>query len=455
MFAPYFDIEWTFAQEEAYPWLSLETILGDIKAAYWHMCGVSLAPQGFVIMDASGLDSKGEYKFSYHVLIRPAEVAPLAVSKETMAQLVSTCLGKYAVRDLGNPTIAKHVIDPSVYHTNHDYRMVFQGKPGGERPLLPVTHKDQSPEFFMPDYLPLGAQRLTSKLPSSNPPALPAQLAPLASPEAKKGTAASSTAPRQVTAKPGKDSLYDKQFSFLTLAGKLKIVHRLLEAAGILDITPAEVRGSTVRCLTDKHNGRACKCTEGERHMSNNVYLYFHRDGSLYYQCLAPGCRDGPTPKVAIGSWVVCLQDPHTLFTQEEFDQLAKLGVTDPFALYIQQLPSRLVDLSALDDSLRAMCTYTKVGSPPYATLKAVFELGNFVVGTPVGFASIMNPQESHIADVLHLRNQKEFNQKYQWLQYKELRKGKPDKKGKPPPSCRGGAGLHINLVEGHPAAPL
>ena len=92
------------------------------------------------------------------------------------------------------------------------------------------------------------------------------------------------------------------------------------------------------------------------------------------------------------------------------------------------------MDLSALDDSLRAMCTYTKVGSPSYATLKAVFELGNFVVGTPVGFASIMDPQESHIANVLHLRNQKEFNQKYQWLQYKELRKGKPDKKGKPPP---------------------
>jgi hypothetical protein len=94
------------------------------------------------------------------------------------------------------------------------------------------------------------------------------------------------------------------------------------------------------------------------------------------------------------------------------------------------------------------MCTYTKVGSPSYATLKAVFELGNFVVGTPVGFASIMDPQESHIADVLHLRNQKEFNQKYQWLQYKELRKGKPDKKGKPPPSCRGGAGLHTTWLK-------
>ena len=92
LFAPYFDIEWTFAQEEAYPWLSLETILDDIKAACWHMCGVSLADHDFVVMDASGLDSKGEYKFSYHVLIRP-QAAPLAVSKATMAQLVSTCLG--------------------------------------------------------------------------------------------------------------------------------------------------------------------------------------------------------------------------------------------------------------------------------------------------------------------------------------------------------------------------
>jgi hypothetical protein len=426
LFAPYFDLEYTLAQEAAYPWLSLEGIQEDIKAACWHMCNVSLADQDFVVMDASGLDSKGEYKFSYHVLIRP-EGAPLAASKETMAELVSTCLGKYAVKDLANPTIAKHVIDPSVYRPNHDYRMVFQGKPGGERPLLPVTHQDQSPQFFMPDYLPPKAQTLTSKLPSSNPPALPAQLAPLASPEVKEGAASTST-PRSVTARPGGASIYDEQFSFLTPAGKLKIVHRLLEAAGISDITPAEVQGSRVGCLTDKRNGRACKCTEGERHVSNNVYLFFSRNGSLYYQCLAPGCCFGPTPRVAIGSWVECLSNPHALFTPNEFEQLQKQGVTDPFALYIQTLPTRVVDLGALEDSIRAMCTRPMPKSPSYDTLKAVFELGNFVVGKPYGLASLNDPMAD--GDVLYIRNQKEFKDSFKWLQYIVRKEGKPDKNG-------------------------
>jgi hypothetical protein len=124
----------------------------------------------------------------------------------------------------------------------------------------------------------------------------------------------------------------------------------------------------------------------------------------------------------------------YALFAHEDFDQMGKLEVTYPYALYIQQLPTRLVDLNALDDSLRAMCTYAKPEEPSYSTLKAMFELGNFVVGAPLSLACILDSQDDNMADVLHLRGQREFKEKFQWLQYKELRQGKPDKDGKPTP---------------------
>lgn len=84
-------------------------------------------------------------------------------------------------------------------------------------------------------------------------------------------------------------ALRAKEFAWLTAKGKLTVVSRVLEAAGITDIRPINVEGDgSIYCITNKRTGRACMCSTGERHVSNNVICRLCRDGRVYYTCLAP-----------------------------------------------------------------------------------------------------------------------------------------------------------------------
>jgi hypothetical protein len=404
LFIPYFDVEWTARQEEAYPWLTLPQILQDIKHAMWHVWRFSLVDNDFVIMEASGMSSKGEYKHSYHVLVRPE--TPVVVQKGELKQLLEVCLAKYAVRDLDNPTRAQHVIDPAVYGSNFDYRMVYQGKPGGERQLLPITHPNQPLETFLLDYVPPGAQQLRSQMPGANPPALPSQLTPVAPP--LKDDDPMPTGPSSPEAVSRKRKWLATQFSFLTAAGKMHIAQRALQQAGVSDITPVSVEGSSVFCITDKKQGRQCLCTPGEHHKSNNVYLQFCRDGFLQYLCLAPGCSKH---RAALSSWLPFLKDPREL---------------------IDNRPA-LVDVNAVDASLRAMVINCRPNdAPSYTMLKAVFEVANFMVLTPHGFMRTVDPGDEIVGDhTLHQTNTKGIKDTYKAIQYQTFKP--PAKKGEQP----------------------
>jgi hypothetical protein len=104
------------------------------------------------------------------LIIRPAAGPAIALGKPQLAELLQVCLQpKYKVRDLETPTHGKHIIDPSVYRTRHDFRMMYQSKPGDEHPLLPVTQLDAPVQTFLLDSLPSDVQHLQSRLPSGLP----------------------------------------------------------------------------------------------------------------------------------------------------------------------------------------------------------------------------------------------------------------------------------------------
>ena len=133
---------------------------------------------------------------------------------------------KYHVKDPRSPSKGTHIIDPAPFGANYDFRMVHQSKPGGERPLKPITHLDKPAEFFMLEHIPPGAKQLQSRIPAVNPPALPAQL--LGDPEAAFISSEKSAAPSASGSvysgrsdRTQQEIVSSKRLSFLTDAGKL------------------------------------------------------------------------------------------------------------------------------------------------------------------------------------------------------------------------------------------
>jgi hypothetical protein len=367
-YPPYFDVEWTSTEEEAYPWLSRDGIIQDICTAMWHMFGVSLTTTDFVVADASGMDSKGEFKHRYHLIIRLAAELAIAPGKPQLAELLQVCLQPiYKVRDLETPTHGRHIIDPSVYRTKYDFRMIYQRKPGGEHPLLPITHLNAPMQTFLLDSLPSDVQHLQSRLPSGQPaPPLPAELVPRDPLHAIAGggigrkiimrnTVCTNSGKRSTMQGDNNEvaSKGSKGFSFLTPQGALWLAQQVLNKAGITDITPITLQGGNlhrVYCVTDKQSGRDCYGCPGKRHKSNNVICTLHMDGKMYYTCLAEGC--GRQRKL-VGLWATHLSDHATL---------------------AQRTP-RLIHTGAVDMALRAMAEDPDLSVPDYAALKAVFEL--------------------------------------------------------------------------------
>jgi hypothetical protein len=294
----------------------------------WHMFGVSLTTADFVVADASGMNSKGEFKHSYHLIIRPAAGPAIALGKPQLAELLQVCMQpKYKVRDLETPTHGKHIIDSSVYRTKFDLRMIYQSKPGGERPLLPVTHLDAPVQIFLLDSFPSDVQHLQSRLPSGQPaPPLPAELVPRDPPHAIAGggiggkiimrnTVCTNSGKRSTMQGDNNEvaSKGSKGFSFLTPQGALWLAQQVLNKAGITDITPITLQGGNlhrVYCVTDKQSGRDCYGCSGKQHKSNNVICTLHRDGKMYCTCLAEGC--GRQRKL-VGPWTTHLSDHATL----------------------------------------------------------------------------------------------------------------------------------------------
>jgi hypothetical protein len=139
LYPPYFDCEWVTETELAYPWVSLDGILANITAAMWHMFGVTLTQNDFCIATASG-KSGGTFKNSFHVLIRPASGPGIGLTKAQMKEFWETCLKpKYTVQRPSDPDKSHNIIDPAVYGHQFDFRAIYQSKPGGKRPLLPLT----------------------------------------------------------------------------------------------------------------------------------------------------------------------------------------------------------------------------------------------------------------------------------------------------------------------------
>lgn len=381
-FPPYFDMEWTTATEEAYPWVCFDTIIGDIVAGMWHMFGVSLTSDDFCIATASG-ESGGTFKHSYHVLVRPASGPGIAMTKAQLKEFWEVCLQpKYTVQHPSEEGRSQNIIDPAVYGHQFDFRMIYQSKPGGKRPLKPVTQHESICDHLL-DYLPEAIITPSCQLPATNTPPLPAQLLPLAPPKHKSSPkiagkdgqtpAHAHTAPAQKPAHNERAGSLAQQFSWLTPRGKLHLVRQVLDKAGITDIRPNNLEpDGSVYCITNKSTGRACMCSTGERHVSNNVICRLSRDGGLYYKCLAPKaeCKQ----PVAVGSWL-------------EF-------VADPAALFKASPP--LVDVNAVRESLHAMCDcrYTSKQPASYQALKAVFEVANFKVTTPLQFVRLTTASE-------------------------------------------------------------
>jgi hypothetical protein len=394
LFIPYFDLEWDAACEEAYPWLSIDGIKEDMRIAMYHMFGASFADEDFVVCEASGV-SKGTYKHSYHILIRPQSDNPVLMSKHQLRELVELCLKpKYHVKDPRNPSKGTHIIDPAPFGANFDFRMVHQSKPGGERPLKPITHLDKPAEFFMLEHIPPGAKQLQSRIPTVNPPALPAQL--LGDPEAAFiSSEKSATPPAGGSANSYSESdrtqeeiVSSKRLSFLTDAGKLWLANKVLAKAGIQDVSPTNVEaGGSVYCRTNK-GGRSCPCIEGERHQSNNVKLCFRRTGKVKYKCLAPGCSKH---WVTIGHWPDHLRDQGAL---------------------IKHTPA-LLDLNAVDYAMRAMTQDAAVTDyPSYDAMKTVFELANFKVTSPhCVFVRVVDTEGNPVCNPLDFNKTKELQE--------------------------------------------
>lgn len=424
-YPPYFDLEWTSTQEEAFNWISLVGVIDDICAAMWHMFGVNLTLQDFVVADASGT-TKGVYKHSYHIVIRPAIGPGISLTKQQLTELLKVCLQpKYKVKDLGKPTLGKDIIDPCVYRTNNDFRMVYQSKPGGERPLHPITHLDSPLEAFLLDFLPSDATCLQSRLPAGAPPPLPAQLAPRDPPEGSRDggsnnkssggksegntrSASNGGGSHCVDAKQGQR---DRMFSFLTTEGALWLTRQVLHEAGIHDITPTNLQQGhlhRVYCTTDKKMGRDCHAQPGERHTHNNVVCTLDRDGMLYYTCMAEACG---RQRKAVGSWVTHLSIAAGLATHKPC----------------------LIDLGAVDNAMRELCSDTKPEAPTYGVLKTVFELTHFRVTTPHSFVRLLDTLDdtsSATGDNMHMmptRELKESNQAIRLWGVKETSRGPRD----------------------------
>jgi hypothetical protein len=219
------------------------------------MYSVNLATSDFVIADASGKNSEGNYKYSYHLVIRPAAGPGIVAKKQQLAELLMLCLQpKYKVKDLKNPALGKDIIDPSVYRTNYDFRMIYQSKKGGERPLRPLTHLDAPLDQYMLDYLPSDVQHLESRLPIGHlHPPLPTQLVlrdppndvagasnnnsrrPSCSHSSSTNTCnkSSNSSSHKIKGVKSNHSACDNMFSFLTREGAMWLVEQVLRAADI------------------------------------------------------------------------------------------------------------------------------------------------------------------------------------------------------------------------------